>query len=165
MRSLIPAAICLTLACQAADDPSFEAASVKPASPSARSIECGGGPGTSSPGIWRCSNVAFHRQRKEMAAFELTLGAKGPKIKKSSPDALPAEKDPWAIPAFSLGADGCPVFPAGRSGLMGGRNGCYRWVGFHLTMREIANRSDRTRRRTAPPDPHPCRPGSRARSL
>jgi len=42
---------------QAADTPSFEVASVKPASSSARSVECSGGPGTTSPGIWRCSNV------------------------------------------------------------------------------------------------------------
>ena len=42
---------------QAADAPSFEVASVKPASPSATAISCSGGPGTTSPGIWRCSNV------------------------------------------------------------------------------------------------------------
>ncbi len=35
----------------------FEVASVKPASPDARAIECRGGPGTSSPGIWTCDNV------------------------------------------------------------------------------------------------------------
>jgi uncharacterized protein (TIGR03435 family) len=42
---------------QAAYAPSFEVASVKPASPSASGISCSGGPGTASPGIWRCSNV------------------------------------------------------------------------------------------------------------
>src|ERR1035438_5422995 len=62
MRPLILVVSCLTLArvCaygQAADVPSFEVASVKPASPSATAISCSGGPGTASPGIWRCSNV------------------------------------------------------------------------------------------------------------
>ena len=62
MRPLILVVSCLTLArvCaygQAADAPSFEVASVKPASPSATAISCSGGPGTASPGIWRCSNV------------------------------------------------------------------------------------------------------------
>jgi uncharacterized protein (TIGR03435 family) len=42
---------------QAADVPSFEVASVKPASPSATGIRCSGGPGTTSPGVWTCSNV------------------------------------------------------------------------------------------------------------
>src|ERR1035437_4320290 len=42
---------------QAADAPSFEVASVKPASPSATAISCSGGAGTTSPAIWRCSNV------------------------------------------------------------------------------------------------------------
>ena len=36
---------------------SFEVASVKPASPDERRIECSGGPGTGSPGVWRCLNV------------------------------------------------------------------------------------------------------------
>jgi uncharacterized protein (TIGR03435 family) len=35
----------------------FEVASVKPASADERGIQCSGGPGTTSPGIWRCSNV------------------------------------------------------------------------------------------------------------
>jgi uncharacterized protein (TIGR03435 family) len=58
----ILALVCLTLARvhvygQAAQASSFEVASIKPASPSASAISCSGGPGTSSPGIWRCSNV------------------------------------------------------------------------------------------------------------
>ncbi|MGA3017823.1 MAG: TIGR03435 family protein [Bryobacteraceae bacterium] len=59
---LIPVVSCLTLAClcaygQAADAPSFEVASIKPASPSATRIACSGGPGTTDPGIWSCTNV------------------------------------------------------------------------------------------------------------
>jgi uncharacterized protein (TIGR03435 family) len=40
-----------------AQAPRFEVASVKTPPPDARAIECSGGPGTGSPGIWRCSNV------------------------------------------------------------------------------------------------------------
>ena len=62
MKPPILAISCLTLAWvsafgQAADVPSFEVASVKPASPSARSITCSGGPGTTDPGTWNCSDV------------------------------------------------------------------------------------------------------------
>jgi uncharacterized protein (TIGR03435 family) len=61
MRPLIQVVSCLTLAwiCaygQAADAPSFEVASVKP-SGSPSGISCSGGPGTASPGLWRCSNM------------------------------------------------------------------------------------------------------------
>ena len=35
----------------------FEVASIKPASPSVRSFQCQGGPGTADPGTWSCSNV------------------------------------------------------------------------------------------------------------
>jgi len=59
---LILAVSCLTVACkcvygQAADGSSFEVASVKPASPSATGIRCSGGPGSTAPGIWSCTNV------------------------------------------------------------------------------------------------------------
>ena len=62
MRSLILVVSCLTVAwvCaygQAADAPSFEVASIKPTSLSATPIDCSGGPGTSDPGTWRCTNV------------------------------------------------------------------------------------------------------------
>ena len=198
MKPLILAATCLTLAWayaygQAADAPSFEVASVKPASPTARSIECSGGPGTSDPGTWRCSNVPvgfliinayglqpyqftpmdrssqdrfditakvparttkeeFQRiqqnllverfklrlrhDHKEMAIYELGVGEKGPKMEESAPDATLTSEDPWAIPPFSMGKDGYPVFPAGRAGLQG-MNGHYRWTGFSLSMPEI----------------------------
>jgi len=83
--------------------------------------------------------LSFHHEQKEMAIFELTVGEQNTKMKHSAPDALPAEEDPpWVIPEFSLGQDGCPVFPPGRGGLMGGGNGCYRWTGFNLSMVEIA---------------------------
>src|SRR5579862_4567577 len=59
MRPLIVVVSCLVFgsAYGYQNAPSFEVASVKPASPSARSSECSGGPGTTSPGLWRCSNV------------------------------------------------------------------------------------------------------------
>ena len=198
MRPLILVVSCLILArvCaygQAADAPSFEVASVKPASPSATAISCSGGPGTASPGIWRCSNVplaflisrsygfqppefsprdiccqarfdftakvpegttneqfhrmlqnllverfklTLHREQKEMAIYELTVGQKGPKMKESAPDAAPVPEEPWAVPEYSMGKDGYPVFTAGHGGLAGG-NGHYRWTGFNLSIQEI----------------------------
>ena len=62
MRPLILEVSCLTLAClcgygQASNASSFEVASIKPASPSPTRIGCSGGPGTTDPGIWSCSNV------------------------------------------------------------------------------------------------------------
>jgi uncharacterized protein (TIGR03435 family) len=194
---LILAVSCLTLAClcaygQAAEVPSFEVATVKPSSSAPRM--CSGGPGTASPGIWRCSSVPvafliiqaygfeayqfppgssccraefdiaakvpegttreqfrqmlrnllaerlklkFHHEQKEMPIFELTVEKKELKMKESAPDAAPAPEDPWRIPEFSIGKDGCPVFPAGSGGLMQGRDGCSRWTGFGLSMQEI----------------------------
>ena len=198
MRPPILALTCLTIArmCvygQAADAPSFEVASFKPASPSATGRSCSGGPGTTSPGIWRCSNVplAFlisqyygfqpyqfsprapccqggfdltakapegatkeqfqqmvqkllqerlklrlHHEQKEMAIYELTVGANGPKLKESTPGASSEPEDPWAPPAYRMGKDGYPVFPAGRSGLLSVA-GHVRWTGFNVSMEEV----------------------------
>jgi uncharacterized protein (TIGR03435 family) len=80
--------------------------------------------------------LTFHREQKEMAIYELTVGKKGPKMKKSAPDATPEPEEPWAVPEFSMGTDGYPVFPAGRGGLAGG-NGYYRWTGFNVSVQEI----------------------------
>jgi uncharacterized protein (TIGR03435 family) len=191
---------CLTLASvlgygQAENASSFEVASFKPAPASARAIQCGGGPGTSDPIAWRCSNVpvgllisraygfqayqfrpndpccvdrfdcaakvpegttqeqfqqmlrnllaerlklALHLERKEMAIYELTVGEKGAKIKPSQPGAEPVREDPWEPPTYTLGKDGYPVFPVGRSGLAG-PDGLYRWTGFNVSMEEITN--------------------------
>jgi len=41
---------------QVPDTPSFEVATIRPSLP-ATIIHCSGGPGTSSPGIWRCLNI------------------------------------------------------------------------------------------------------------
>ena len=62
MRSPILVLVCVTMARmsmfgQTAHAPSFEVASVKPASASASAISCSGGPGTTDPGLWKCSNV------------------------------------------------------------------------------------------------------------
>jgi uncharacterized protein (TIGR03435 family) len=178
---------------QATDASSFEVASMKPASPAASAITCSGGPGTNSPGMWRCSNVplAFlviqaygfeayqfppsapccrdrfdvaakmpegttreqfhrmiqnllaerlklrlHKERKEMATYELTVGENGPKMKESAADSPSEPEDPWAVPQFTMGKDGYPVFAAGRRGLAGG-SGHYRWTDFRLSMAEI----------------------------
>src|SRR5579864_8634915 len=62
MRSLIQALACLiiTLMCGVAQPTaaqSFVVASVKAASASEFAISCEGGPGTSDPGLWRCTSV------------------------------------------------------------------------------------------------------------
>jgi uncharacterized protein (TIGR03435 family) len=80
--------------------------------------------------------LKLHREQKEMAIYELTVGENGPKVKVPAPDAAPAGEDPWEIPTYSIGKDGYPVFPAGRGGLAG-PNGHYRWTGFSLSMEEI----------------------------
>jgi len=196
MRSPILVVSCLTLAClcargQAAQAPSFEVATVKPSSPERRM--CSGGPGTSSPGIWRCSapvwflitqaygfeayqfrpwssccrtefeiaakvpagttkdqfrqmlqnllakrlKLRFHYEQKEMPIFELTMGKKGLKMKESAPDVVSTpEEFPWASSDYSVGKDGCPLFPAGRGGRTEGRF-CNRWTGFNLSIQEI----------------------------
>jgi uncharacterized protein (TIGR03435 family) len=80
--------------------------------------------------------LTLHHEHKEMAIYELTVGENGPKIKPSAPDAAQTREDPWEIPTYTIGKDGYPVFPAGRSGLAG-PNGHYRWTGFNLSMPEI----------------------------
>jgi uncharacterized protein (TIGR03435 family) len=74
-----------------------------------------------------------------MAAYELTVGEKGPTMKASTPNTSEPE-DPWTHPwtsvEFTIGKDGYPVFPSGRSGLAG-PNGHYRWIGFNVSMPEM----------------------------
>jgi hypothetical protein len=62
MRRPILALVWLALAqmrmsAQPAPAESFDVASVKPASPSDYVISCHGGPGTTDPGLWRCTSV------------------------------------------------------------------------------------------------------------
>ena len=62
MRPVILALACLTATwmCgfgQPTPPQSFVVASVKPASPSDFAISCHGGPGTTDPGLWRCTSV------------------------------------------------------------------------------------------------------------
>jgi uncharacterized protein (TIGR03435 family) len=198
MRSRVPALACATLFWTSvygqAPQPSFEVASVKPASPSVSAISCSGGPGTSDPTLWKCTSVPlgllisqaygfeayqfrpndpccrerfdltakvpegttkeqfhrmiqnlledrfrlkFHLVKKEMPIYELSVAETGLKMKESPTTASPPPADdPWAPPDFTIGKDGYPVFPAGRSGLAG-PNGHYRWVAFNLPMQEI----------------------------
>jgi len=80
--------------------------------------------------------LALHHEQKEMEIYELTVAAKGPKMKESAPGAAPAAPEPWAAPKFTMGADGYPAFPAGSGGLLG-MNGHFRWTGAGLSMPEI----------------------------
>ncbi len=189
---------CLTLTSvgvygQAADGPTFEVASIKPAL--STSMRCSGGPGTTDPGTWICSSVplafvitnaygfeayqfsprdpccqsrfditakvpvgttteqfhrmqqnllierfklALHHRQQDMAIYELTVGNEGPKMKESDPNTAPVLEDPWALPKYSIGQDGCPKLLERPGGVMQGRNGCYRWTAFDLSMQEIA---------------------------
>jgi uncharacterized protein (TIGR03435 family) len=81
--------------------------------------------------------LALHHKRQEMAIYELTVGNKGPKMKESAPNTGPTRDDPWEVPKYSIGQDGCPEYLAGPHGVMQGRNGCYRWTAFNLSMQEI----------------------------
>jgi uncharacterized protein (TIGR03435 family) len=80
--------------------------------------------------------LALHHDQKEMAIYDLTVGERGPKMKRSAPDAAVVPEEPWTVPKFSMGKDGYPVFPAGRGGLAG-MNGRYRWIGVNISMQEI----------------------------
>jgi uncharacterized protein (TIGR03435 family) len=80
--------------------------------------------------------LTLHHEQKEMAIFDLTVGEKGLKMKESAPDVVLTLEDPWEIPTYTIGKDGYPVFPTGRSGLAGAY-GHYRWTGFNVSMQEI----------------------------
>jgi uncharacterized protein (TIGR03435 family) len=64
LRTFIFATICVILVSpgfgQANVPLSFEAASIKPASPSAPAFGCRGGPGTSDPVTWKCESVPLN---------------------------------------------------------------------------------------------------------
>jgi D-alanyl-D-alanine carboxypeptidase len=80
--------------------------------------------------------LKLHLAPKQMPVYELTVGEKGLKMKESGPASPAAQEDPWEIAAYTVGKDGYPMFPSGKSGLAG-PNGHYRWVGFRLSMPEI----------------------------
>ena len=85
--------------------------------------------------------LVFHYQRKEMAIYELTVGAGGPKLKQSSSNTQPQPDDPWWIPPSGnwqhLDKGGFPVFDAGRGGLAG-LAGRYHWTAFNVSTGDIA---------------------------
>jgi len=73
--------------------------------------------------------LAFHHEKKEMQVYDLVVGKNGPKLKDAAPppETKPAADAPPAAPPgppkLTLGADGFPVMPAGRSStiMMNGR--------------------------------------------
>jgi uncharacterized protein (TIGR03435 family) len=81
--------------------------------------------------------LKLHHEKREMPTFELTIEESGSKMKEATLSGSSSD-DPWALPEFTIGKDGYPVFPAGRGGLAG-VNGHYRWVGFNVSMPEIIN--------------------------
>jgi uncharacterized protein (TIGR03435 family) len=84
-------------------------------------------------------HLALHYQRREMPAYELTVGTKGSRLK-SSPAAAPNDwENPWWDPFHAtLGKDGYPAFPAGKGGLATGMAGHNRWTAFHVSTADIA---------------------------
>lgn len=82
--------------------------------------------------------LAFHRKPREMTVFELSLAAdKRSRLKESASNSSSSPTDLSASPKYDIAQDGCPRFLAGPGGVMQGRDGCYRWVGLHLSMAEI----------------------------
>ena len=67
VAGLILASVCIR---GQVPSPAFEAASVKPASQSAPMISCSGGPTTSDPGLWRCSNTPLGFLISQAFGFE-----------------------------------------------------------------------------------------------
>lgn len=80
--------------------------------------------------------LKLHHEKKNMTVYELTVALGGPKLKHAAVTSASSPEDPWALPEYSMGKDGYPIFPAGRGGLAG-PNGNYRWVGYNVSMQEI----------------------------
>lgn len=81
--------------------------------------------------------LKLHHEKKNMTVYELTVVAGGPKLKRAAAKSAPGLKDPWALPEFSMGKEGYPVFPAGSGGLAGA-NGHFHWVEFNVSVQAIA---------------------------
>lgn len=83
--------------------------------------------------------LKLHLEAKEMPIFELGLRDKTVKLKRTAILERSEQEDlPWSRAEYTIDANGCPVFRAGSSGLMEGRNGCYRWTAFNVSTEEIA---------------------------
>jgi uncharacterized protein (TIGR03435 family) len=81
--------------------------------------------------------LKLHMEPKDMAIFELTVGAEGVRMKPRGMESVPPPDDPWEIVPYTIGKDGFPVFPEGRNGLAGAESR-YRWVGYGVSLDEIA---------------------------
>ena len=71
-----------------------------------------------------------------MTVYELVVGRNGLKMRESAPDAPPAEVECGIVRPFPLGPDKYPVFPEGKSGLMG-VNSRVRWRSVNVIMTDI----------------------------
>jgi uncharacterized protein (TIGR03435 family) len=93
--------------------------------------------------------LAAHRETREVAAYELTFGKSGPKLKPSNA-AGEIRKDNSDMPIavrFAKGADGLPDFPPGvdvprtYAVVLSGSDGVlYKVWGRHETMAQLADR-------------------------
>lgn len=93
-----------------------------------------------------------HREKKDMSAFVLTLGKKGPKMKESVPAPPPKEDDPKPNDPpppdpgkMTMGKDGFPQLPPGRRGgpMMIMMPGKAKLSGKDMTMEQFASSLDR----------------------
>ena len=80
--------------------------------------------------------LVLHHEQKEMALYELTVGKSGVKLKESAPDAASQPEEPGVMPKFSMGKDGFPSFPPGRTGMIG-LNGHFRWTAVNVFLPDI----------------------------
>jgi uncharacterized protein (TIGR03435 family) len=81
-------------------------------------------------------HLALHYEQKEMPVFTLTVAEHGLKMKPSALYRVRREPDPWEITPYSVGEDGYPEFPAGRTGQVG-IEGRYRWTAYSVPVTEI----------------------------
>ena len=85
--------------------------------------------------------LKFHREQKEMTGYELTVAKNGPKLTESGPETPPPDvpnTPPAALPRLTMGKDGYPDLPPGRSGSMM-MNGMATHRAYRSTMAQLAS--------------------------
>lgn len=79
--------------------------------------------------------LAVHREHREIAGYELSIGRGGPKLQEATKAAVSSGEDIGPGRTFKM-ENGFPVFPAGRGGLLG-LNGHFRWTALNITMGDV----------------------------
>ncbi len=81
--------------------------------------------------------LTFHREKKEMQMYELTVGKNGPKMKESVDEAQSTPPAPFAPGPLKLDKEGFPMLPPGGRG-MAMMNGRARMQASKETMEQLA---------------------------